>query len=100
MCQLVLVLLHSTQPVREMKTVDVDHVLMPEGPCESFHAWCKELDTAAPVKVRYPSSTGVREEQGKAKVNSGSTVRNWLKKHRPKHALCSHMTDYCDTCRA
>ena len=50
----------AQEPVREMKKVDVenerlmDYVLMPEGPCESFHAWWKKLDTAAPVKVRYP----------------------------------------------
>ena len=40
-----------------------------------------------------------QREQGKPEVKSGSTVRNWLKKHRPKHALCPHMTDYCDTCK-
>lgn len=28
-----------------------------------------------------------QREQGKPEVKSGSTVRNWLKKHRPKHAL-------------
>ena len=50
----------AQEPVREMNKVDVenerlmDFVLMPEGPCESFHAWWKKLDTAAPVKVRYP----------------------------------------------
>ena len=40
-----------------------------------------------------------QREQGKPEVKSGSTVRSWLKKHRPKHALCPHMTDYCDTCK-
>ena len=50
----------AQEPVREMKKVDVenerlmDYVLMPEGPCESFHAWWKKLDTAAPVRVHYP----------------------------------------------
>ena len=40
-----------------------------------------------------------QREQGKPEVKSGSTIHNWLKKHRPKHALCPHMTDYCDTCK-
>ena len=40
-----------------------------------------------------------QREQGKPEVKSGSTVHNWLKKHRPKHVLCPHMTDYCDTCK-
>ena len=40
-----------------------------------------------------------QREQGEPEVKSGSTVRNWLKKHRPKHALCPHMIDYCDTCK-
>lgn len=40
-----------------------------------------------------------QREQGKPEVKSGSTVRDWLKNHRPKHALCPHMTDYCDTCK-
>ena len=40
-----------------------------------------------------------QREQGKPEVKSESTVRNWLKKHRPKHALCPHMTDDCDTCK-
>ena len=30
---------------------------------------------------------------------SAVTVRSWLKQHRPKHALCPHMLDYCDTCK-
>ena len=40
-----------------------------------------------------------QREQGKPEVKSGSIVRSRLKKHKPKHALCPHMTDYCDTCK-
>ena len=29
---------------------------------------------------------------------SNASPHNWLKKHRPKHAICSHQEDYCDTC--
>ena len=32
----------------------MDYVLMPEVPSESFHAWWKTLDAAAPVKICYP----------------------------------------------
>ena len=31
----------------------VDYVLMPEASSESFQAWWKKLDAAAPVMVRY-----------------------------------------------
>ena len=35
-------------------------------------------------------------------VKEGCSERSafrWLKQHRPKHAICPHVTDYCDTCK-
>jgi len=29
---------------------------------------------------------------------SNSSCHNWLKQHRPKHIICPHQQDYCDTC--
>ena len=40
-----------------------------------------------------------QEEAGKQKCSNGSS-HNWLKKYRPKHAICPHKQDYCDTCAA
>lgn len=34
---------------------------------------------------------------GRGECSNGS-CHNWLKKHRPKHGLCPHKVDYCDTC--
>ena len=35
-----------------------------------------------------------QEEAGRGKCSNGSSH----KKHRPKHAICPHKQDYCDTC--
>ena len=40
---------------------------------------------------------GVQEERGRGKCSNGS-ASNWLKKHRPKVAICPHKQDYCDSC--
>jgi hypothetical protein len=37
-------------------------------------------------------------EAGKEGCSERSAFR-WLKQHRPKHAICPHVTDYCDTCK-
>ena len=37
-------------------------------------------------------------EAGKEGCSERSAFR-WLKQHRPKHAICPHLTDYCDTCK-
>ena len=39
----------------------------------------------------------VQEERGRGKCSNGS-ASNWLKKHRPKVAICPHKQDYCDSC--
>lgn len=36
-------------------------------------------------------------EAGKYECSNGS-CHNWLKKYKPKHAICPHREDYCDTC--
>ena len=36
-------------------------------------------------------------EAGKQTCSNGSS-HNWLKAERPKHAICPHKQDYCDTC--
>ena len=36
-------------------------------------------------------------EAGKEGCSNGSS-HNWLKAERPKHAICPHKQDYCDTC--
>ena len=36
-------------------------------------------------------------ELGRGTCSNGS-AHNWLKKHRPKVAVCPHKQDYCDTC--
>ena len=38
-----------------------------------------------------------QHEAGKGECSNASS-HNWLKKHRPKHAVCLHQEDYCDTC--
>lgn len=38
-----------------------------------------------------------QQESGKTGCSNG-TAHNWLKKHRPKVAICPHKLDYCDTC--
>ena len=38
-----------------------------------------------------------QRECGRGECSNGS-CHNWLKKHRPKHGLCPHKVDYCDTC--
>ena len=37
-------------------------------------------------------------EAGKEVCSERSAFR-WLKQHRPKHGICPHLTDYCDTCK-
>ena len=39
-----------------------------------------------------------QQEAGKVGCSERSAFR-WLKEHRPKHAICPHLTDYCDTCK-
>ena len=39
----------------------------------------------------------VQREEGKGECSNGSS-HNWLKKFRPKVAICPHQEDYCDTC--
>lgn len=39
----------------------------------------------------------VQREAGNGECSNGSS-HNWLKKYRPKHAVCPHQEDYCDTC--
>lgn len=39
----------------------------------------------------------VQRQAGGGECSNGSS-HNWLKKHRPKHAVCPHQEDYCDTC--
>ena len=39
----------------------------------------------------------LQSEAGKDGCSNASS-HNWLKKHRPKHAICPHQEDYCDTC--
>ena len=39
----------------------------------------------------------VQREQNKTTISNYS-ASTWLKKHRPKHAICPHKLDYCDTC--
>ena len=29
---------------------------------------------------------------------SNASSQNWFKKYRPKHVVCPHQEDYCDTC--
>ena len=41
--------------------------------------------------------TRAQEERGKSGISNG-TASNWLKKYRPKVAICPHKLDYCDTC--
>ena len=38
-----------------------------------------------------------QREAGKNECSNGSS-HNWLQKYRPKHAICPHQQDYCDTC--
>ena len=38
-----------------------------------------------------------QRECGRGQCSNGS-CHNWLKKHRPKHSVCPHKEDYCDTC--
>ena len=38
-----------------------------------------------------------QREAGKQGCSNGSSA-NWLKLERPKHAICPHQEDYCDTC--
>lgn len=38
-----------------------------------------------------------QQETGGGEISNG-TSHNWLKKYRPKHAICPHKQDYCDTC--
>ena len=38
-----------------------------------------------------------QREAGRNECSNGSS-HNWLRKHRPKHAICPHQQDYCDTC--
>ena len=38
-----------------------------------------------------------QREAGKGECSNASS-HNQLKKHRPKHAVCPHQEDYCDTC--
>ena len=40
----------------------------------------------------------VQEEEGRGKCSERSAFR-WLKKDRPKHAICPLRTDYCDRCK-
>jgi hypothetical protein len=39
----------------------------------------------------------IQREQNKPTISNYS-VSTWLKKHRPKYAVCPHKLDYCDTC--
>ena len=39
----------------------------------------------------------VQRESGRGECSNGS-CHNWLKKYRPKHGICPHQADYCDTC--
>ena len=39
----------------------------------------------------------IQQEQNKPTISNYS-ASTWLKKHRPKHAICPHKLDYCDTC--
>ena len=39
----------------------------------------------------------IQREQNKPTISNYS-ASTWLKKHRPKYALCPHKLDYCDTC--
>ena len=38
-----------------------------------------------------------QRECGTGECSNGS-CHNWLKRYRPKHAICPHKEDYCDTC--
>ena len=38
-----------------------------------------------------------QREAGRGECSNGS-CHNWLKRHRPKHSICPHQADYCDTC--
>lgn len=38
-----------------------------------------------------------RRDAGKTECSNGSS-HNWLRKYRPKHAICPHKEDYCDVC--
>ena len=38
-----------------------------------------------------------QREAGRSECSNGSS-HNWLQKYRPKHAICPHQQDYCDTC--
>lgn len=38
-----------------------------------------------------------QRESGRGECSNGS-CHNWLKTHRPKHGICPHQEDYCDTC--
>ena len=38
----------------------------------------------------------IQQEQGKPTISNYS-ASTWLKKHSPKHAICPHKLDYCDT---
>ena len=41
-----------------------------------------------------------RAQEERGRDSCGKTAgREWLKQHRPKHALHPSMTDYCDTCK-
>ena len=39
----------------------------------------------------------IQHENGLGECSNGSS-HNWLKKYRPKVAICPHREDYCDTC--
>ena len=39
----------------------------------------------------------VQRESGRGECSNGS-CHNWLKKYRPRHGICPHQADYCDTC--
>ena len=38
-----------------------------------------------------------QRDSGHSECSNGSS-HNWLKRFRPKHAICPHQLDYCDTC--
>ena len=57
----------------------------------------KNSDEKADVSLTCEFNRG-QESLGKGTVTS-FTVRQWLKKYRPKVAIHPHRTDYCDMCK-
>ena len=75
------------------------------GPTQYFLPKFKSLQTPTKDSPQYQERLSwsvvvefnrAQREAGRGECSNGS-CHNWLKQHRPKHSICPHKEDYCDT---